>query len=148
MDQREAADALRSMHAAQVRLAGRARWSAWRHAAFGVIMGGLIASYALPGPWAVVGVALCLLGTALIVRRDRQRDGFFVSGYRAGATRRLTIVLLVVTFAALAAAVVLRDRYGIAWAPVALGAVVALVAARASLAWERLYREELGRGGD
>lgn len=136
---------LAQMQAARGEVARRARWSIARHAAFGVVMGGLVASYALPGGWTLVGLGACLTGTALIAAWDRRRDGFFVNGYRAGRTRLLALLLCLVALATLGLAVALRTRFGIAWAPLALGALLALLGTGASIAWERLYRGELER---
>ncbi|TMJ12006.1 MAG: hypothetical protein E6G94_14755 [Alphaproteobacteria bacterium] len=144
MDEREAAEALAAMQAARGRMAGRARWSFWRHAAVGLLMGALVASYALPAPLTIAVVGLCLLGVAAIVARDRRRDGFFVSGYRRGRTRPLTFGLVAFLVAALLLALI--SRQWVAWAPVAIGAVVAVVATGASIVWERIYQRELGDG--
>lgn len=143
MDQLEAARSLEMMRTARGALAERAKWSFARHAAVGLLLGGLIAGYALPGPWPVILAAACMAATAIIVARDRRRDGFFVSGYRSGSTRWVTFAMLLVGVAALAGAIVLKKRYGLTWAPIAIGSGVAVLATIGSIIWERVYRREL-----
>lgn len=136
-------DALASIQSAKTRLEGRARWSFGRHAAFGALMGGLVASYALPGNLHFVGLAICLIATGLIVRRDRRRDGFFVNGYRAGRTRPVTIVILLISLVALGLAMAARYALNLWWPPILLGVALAMVGTVASQRWERAYRAEL-----
>lgn len=143
MDDQDANEALRALKTVQGRFAMRARWSWQRHAAFGAVMGGLVASYALPPAGRVAGILLCCLAMVAIAVRDRRRDGFFVNGYRAGRTRRVTAVLLLTALGTLAAGVLGKEQ-GWWWAPLAAGALLAVFATRASMAWERAYREDLG----
>lgn len=145
MDREEAEQALKALRTTQGRLAERAHWSWQRHAAFGAVMGALVASYALPPAGAVLGLLLCCLAMVAIVVRDRRRDGFFVNGYRGGRTRGVTALLLLAALGALAVALIGKD-HGHGWAPLAAGAVLFVVATYASMAWERVYRKELGGG--
>ncbi|MDT8759508.1 hypothetical protein MZO42_12450 [Sphingomonas psychrotolerans] len=142
MDEQEAANALQAMRATRGRMAMRAHWSLGRHAAFGAVMGALVASYALPGGWPMLGVAGCALASWAIVAGDRRRDGFFVNGYRRGRTRVLSLALLAMMLVALAAAIALREK-GLAWAPLAIGVGLAILGTMASIGWERVYRREL-----
>ena len=143
MDQVEAARSLEMMRTARGALAERAKWSFARHAAVGLLLGGLIAGYALPGPWPVIVAAACMAGTTMVVARDRRRDGFFVSGYRSGRTRWVTFAMLLVGMAALVGAIVLKKRYDLTWAPVAIGGGIVVFATISSIVWERVYRREL-----
>lgn len=147
MDEQKAARTLDMMRATRGVLAARTRWSLARHAAVGVLLGSLIAGYALPGSWPVVVVVVCLAATVMTVARDRRRDGFFVNGYRIGRTRPITFALVVIAFAALVSAIALKERYGMDWAPVAIGIVLAVVATIVSIVWERVYRQELKEPG-
>lgn len=148
MDEQEAANALQAMRVTRSRMARRAQWSLGRHAAFGAVMGALVASYALPGGWPMLGVAGCVLASWAIVAGDRRRDGFFVNGYRRGRTRGLTFALLALALAALAAAIALRAK-GLAWAPLVIGGALTVLGTAASVVWERVYRRELeGADGD
>lgn len=139
-----AAEAINAMAASRARLGQRARWSLYRHAGFGLIMGSLVASFSLPGGWSLVVVVLCLLFTWAIVQRDRSRDGFFINGYRRGNTRGLTVGLLILSLLGLAAGAVARIRLGIVWAPALLGVLVVILCTAGSKMWEHLYLQELG----
>ncbi|MBD8737735.1 hypothetical protein [Sphingomonas sp. CFBP 13706] len=143
MNEMEAAQSLELMRTTRGALAARAKWSLARHAAVGLLLGGLIAGYALPGPWPMVLAGACMAATAMVVARDRRRDGFFVSGYRSGRTWWVTFAMLLVGLAALVGAIVLKQRYGITWAPVAIGGGMAVFATIMSIVWERMYRQEL-----
>jgi predicted metal-binding membrane protein len=148
MDEMEAARSLATMRATRGALAGRASWSLARHAAVGLLFGALIAGYALPGVWPVVVAGACMAATAMIVARDRRRDGFFVNGYRPGHTRWISLAMLAVASGALVGALVLKARYGLTWAPVAIGGAMAVVATIMSVVWERVYRRELDGAPD
>lgn len=143
MDGEEAARSLDTMRVTREALAKRAKWSLARHAAVGLLLGSLIAGFALPGLWPLIVASACMAATAMVVARDRQRDGFFVSGYRSGHTLWVTVVMLVVGFAALMAAIGMKTRYGLTWAPFALGGGMAVFATIMSIVWERVYRREL-----
>lgn len=139
-------DALASVRQAQARLGKRAHWSTGRHAAFGALLGGLVGSYALPGNLPFLGLGLCLAATALVVRRDRARDGFFINGYRAGRTRLITLTVLLVTLSALGLAMFARMALDLWWPPILLGVAVAVVGTLGSRMWESAYRADLRRG--
>lgn len=141
MNDHDADDALATIKTVRGRMAGRARWSSARHAAFGAAMGGMVASYGLPLPYPFGGLVLCLLLVALIAWTDRRRDGFFINGYHAGRTRGIAVGLALFTMAALLAAMALKDRWS--WSPLVAGAVVLVIATLSSVAWERAYRREL-----
>ena len=139
----EAKRALAALGETRQRMAQRAHWSLPRHMATGAVMGILVASYALPASTQLAVAAVVLAATALIVAADRKRDGFFVNGYRAGRTRRVAFVFLALAIIGLAAGITGKVVYGLVWAPVAAGAIVAVLGTFASLAWERAYRADL-----
>lgn len=141
MDERAAREALASVDAVRARMAGRARWSWGRHAAFGATMGGLVASYALPVPQLFIGLGACMLATAAIAWRDRRRDGFFINGYRAGATRRIALTIAATTVLLLLLGMAFKAEWR--WAPLLAGVVAAGAATLGSVAWERAYRREM-----
>ena len=142
-DAEEAERALAALADARQRIAKRAHWPLARHVAFGLLMGLLVAGYALPTAGQIATVILMLLGTALLVRHDRRRDGFFVNGYRAGRTRRVALLFLAVALLGLAVAIVAKLRFGLVWVPLVAGAAIAVLGTLASLAWERAYRADL-----
>lgn len=139
----EAERALAALGETRRRMAQRAHWSLPRHMATGAVMGILVASYALPPDTQLAVAAVVLAATALIVAADRRRDGFFVHGYRAGRTRRVALVFLAIAIIGLIGGVVGKLAYGLVWAPIAAGAIVAVLGTLASLAWERAYRADL-----
>lgn len=143
LDGAKAVRALEEIEAARRGLERHARWSFGRHACVGLIAGSMVAGFALPGAWPIIVAAIGLMSTALVIARDRRRDGFFVSGYRPGQTRRLTFAAVLLTWGALLVAVVLRIEFGLVWAPVVVGIVVALAVTASSILWERVYRREL-----
>jgi MFS family permease len=141
----EAAAALADVGRTEERLAQRARWPFRRHAMFGLAEGLMVAAVAQP-----VGIAggmmaggLALL--AMCIAEDRRRHGMFVSGWQAGATRPLTMVLGVFLVGMLAASLAVRD--GVSAQPLGylIGVIVLVVCTAASLRWERIHRAALGR---
>jgi hypothetical protein len=140
----EAAEALAAMRASQARLAVAADCPPARHLAFAGLMGGIIATPALPFPYALLAEGVLLLGVGLVVRWDRRRTGMFINGYRAGRTRPLTFLLVAVFVALYAAGVwLVRDR-GIWWGPLVTGAVGGAIGYYFSILWQRVFRREMG----
>ncbi len=140
---RHASDALAAARGARERLAARAVAPWWYAPAYGLGCGGLIASLALPdqrAPFAALGCLLFLLGLYTIWRR---KSGLSVSGYRAGQTRRIAFGLAASFLAAYVLALVLREKYPHGYGPIAVGAVMAVIAARASAAWDRAWRAQM-----
>jgi hypothetical protein len=135
--------ALAALAETRRRMAERAHWSFRRHLAVGLLVGMLVASYALPPVGTLVAVAIALVATLLLVRSDRRRDGFFVNGYRAGRTRQVALLFVAVAMLGLAAALVGKHVYGLTWVPLVAGAAVAVLGTIASLQWERVYRADL-----
>ena len=139
----DAAAALMAMQASREKLAAAVTCPPERHLAFAVLIGGIVAAQAAPGFGAIVIEAVMLLGVALIVAWDRRRTGMFINGYRAGPTRPVTFGLLGFTLVALALCDWLKLGEGVAWAPLAGGAVVAVVGYFASSIWQGIYLREL-----
>lgn len=139
----EAAQALAAMRESRAQLAAAATCPPERHLAFSGLLGGLVASQAAPTPWPLVIEGVLLAGVGLVVIWDRRRTGMFINGYRAGRTRPLTFSLLAVALSLLALGIWLKVDRGLFWAPIACGAVVAVVSYFASAFWQRIYRREL-----
>jgi hypothetical protein len=140
----DAAEALAAMRASQARLAAAADCPPARHLAFGAVMGGLVATPALPTFYTLVAEAVLLVCIALIVRWDRRRTGMFINGYRSGKTRPITFTMLAVFMVLYLASVWLAHDRGIRWAPVPIGVLTAGLAYYASVVWQRAFRRELG----
>lgn len=142
----EAAEALAAMQASRARLAAAAECPPQRHLAFAAVMGGLIATPALPTPFPLLAEGVLLLAIALIVRWDRRRTGMFINGYRAGRTRPLTFLLLATMLVLYIAGLWLLRERGLYWAPLAAGVIGAIVGYWTSVVWMRVYRDEMGLG--
>gem|GEM_PF-194954 len=142
----DAAEALAAMHASQARLAAAANCPPERHLAFAGLLGGLVATPALPATWSLVAEGVILLGIVLVVRWDRRRTGMFINGYRSGRTRPVSFAMLAVFLVLYSASMWLARERGIHWAPLPLGAVAAAVGYYASILWQRTFRREMGVG--
>jgi len=140
----DAAKALAAMHASQARLAAAANCPPERHLAFAGLLGGLVATPALPTTWTLVAEGVILLGIALVVRWDRRRTGMFINGYRTGRTRPVTFAMLAAFLLLYSASTWLSRSLGIHRAPLPLGALTAAVGYYASVLWQRTFRREMG----
>ncbi|MDH7971852.1 hypothetical protein QH494_06615 [Sphingomonas sp. AR_OL41] len=140
----EAAEALAAMRASQARLALAADCPPQRHFAFAVLMGGLVATPALPSFYALLTEGVLLIGVALVVRWDRRRTGMFINGYRAGRTRPLTFLMLAIILALYFGGMTLVRYRGLWWGPLATGAVATIIGYYASILWQRVFSREMG----
>lgn len=136
------AEALAMATDARQKLATRAASPWWYAPLYGLGCGAMIASFALPGGQAMIGVALSTLFVTALYAVWNAKTGLSVSGYRAGRTLPISLALMVALVGLLALAVRLKDG-GYGWAPLACGAVAAVLAALASLAWDRVWRSEM-----
>lgn len=144
MNEDNAAARLEAVEEIRTRLARRARWSLARHAAFGLVMGGLVAAWSLPGAWPLAIAGLCAVATALIVAYDRKKDGMFISGYQRGQTFPVTLIILAFSLSALLAGIYLRTRMGLVWAPALFGLATFTLSTKGSIIWEHRYSKQLG----
>src|SRR6476469_9261425 len=94
MNNQEALAALEAKAQAERQLGAIAVCPPWRHALFAALMGGVMATPALPATWRIVAYVAVLAGTVLIALSDRRRLGVFVNGYRRGKTRLVAFGLL------------------------------------------------------
>jgi hypothetical protein len=140
----EAADALAAMQASRARLAAAADCPPQRHLIFGLLMGGLVATPALPTTYTLIAEACILVGVALVVRWDRRRTGMFINGYRAGKTHPVTLSLLVAFLALYALSIWLSFEQHMPWGSVGCGLATAAVGYFASIQWQRVFRREMG----
>jgi hypothetical protein len=140
----EAAEALAAMRASQARLVAAAECPPQRHLAFAAVMGGLVATPALPTTYALLAEAVLLVCIVLIVRWDRRRTGMFINGYRVGRTRPLTFLLLAMMLALYATGMWLSLDRGMRWAPLVTGSIAAVIGYYKSVVWMRVFRREMG----
>jgi hypothetical protein len=138
--------ALALVRDARVRMAERAATPVWYAPLYGLFCGLLVAGAGLPQPWGLIQVAVALIAVGLLYHRWTQISGLVVNGYRAGATRVIAIALTFALVGLALGGLALREHMGLVWGPIACGIVGALIAAFASAAWDRAWREEIRRG--
>jgi len=134
------------MQASKARLAAAADCPPERHLAFAGLLGGLVASPALPTNWTLIAEGVILLAIVLVVRWDRRRTGMFINGYRTGRTRPVTFAMLAVFLVLYSASTWLSRSLGIHWAPLPLGALAGAAGYYASVLWQRTFSREMGVG--
>src|SRR5690348_582798 len=96
IDHSEALSPLDAKRHAEAQMARAANCPPWRHAVFGLMMGGLIASFAFEFVIRTAILMLILAAIPLIIHSDRKRMGMFINGYRRGKTRWVTFGILAV----------------------------------------------------
>ena len=140
------ADALAIAQSARRSMAARAATPWWYPPAYGLGCGAIVASLALPPMLSVIACCLSVAFLAGIYTYWTRTSGLSVNGYRRGSTLPITLTL-VVGFALLGGgAAVMRFDHGIVWAPLACGAVLAVIAGVASAAWDRAWRADILAG--
>ncbi|MDQ3478168.1 MAG: hypothetical protein M3438_03275 [Pseudomonadota bacterium] len=147
MNPNEAATALEGVDRTEKKLAEHSHWPFYRHAMFGLAEGLLIAGLAQPIAIGGSMTAASLVLVAGCVWDDRRRHGMFVSGWQPGATRPLTIMLVLVITVMAAASLLVRDGETVQPLGFLIGLVTFTVCTAASLLWQKIYRAQLERGG-
>lgn len=144
METLEARSALEAKRQAEAQIARAATCPPWRHAAFGLIMGGLVASPAAPLPlrMGLLAILLCLI--ALIVQSDRKRLGMFINGYRRGKTLFVTLPMLVIELSLYMVGIVRNAHGEDPVTPLLLGAVALVIGTLGSMLWQRVFVREMG----
>ena len=140
-------DALALAERTRDRMLERAGTPAYYAPLYGLCCGLIVAGGGLAQPWGLLLVTFGILSVSLLYWHWTQSSGLSVNGYRAGKTRVIAIGLAVALVALLIAGLALREMLGLAWAPFACGAAAALIAALASAAWDKAWREQIRRGG-
>lgn len=141
-------EALALARGARERVAARAAASpGWYAPLYGLCCGGLVAGGGLAQPLGILLVGASLLAVALLYQRWQQLTGLGVHGYRKGRTRTIAVALVVVLIVLMVAGLVLRERFALGWAPLAAGAVAAILAAWGSHSWDRAWRVQMTESG-
>lgn len=140
----EARAAMADIRATEQRLSQRMQWPFWRHLLPGMAFGALMFGQTLDHAASILIAFGVTIAGVLIMNRDRERDGLFVSGFAGNRARWVSIVLLV-----MAVGGILYVRYGIA-APQAqqpvfwvLLAVTVAGGTAFSYLWQHVYQREL-----
>src|SRR3569833_3941625 len=87
METIDARSALDAKQFAEAQIAKAANCPPWRHAVFGLMMGGLVASFAFEFVIRTAILVIILAAIPIIIQSDRKRMGMFINGYRRGKTR-------------------------------------------------------------
>ncbi len=145
MAEKDVEEALLMVAEARRKLAVRTRWPFPRHAAAGGVVGAMVASAGLPPALMAIAMGACLSAVFAIKEYDRRQDGFFVSGYQAGRTRWVALLILSLSIGALAVALYAKSAYGWWAAPLIAGVIVFVIATCGSIVWEMVNRADLAR---
>lgn len=144
MDHSEALSALDAKRAAEAQMARAANCPPWRHAVFGLMMGGLIASFAFAFVIRTAIMVIVLACIPIIIRSDRKRMGMFINGYRRGKTRVVTFGILALWLPLYALSVYFsldRNNHEL---PLVLGLVGFAMGTAGSVLWQRVFVREMG----
>lgn len=140
-------DALAMAERTRGRMLERAATPSWYAPLYGLFCGVLVMGAGLPQPMGMGLIALAIVMLGLLYQRWTQLSGISVNGYRAGTTRMIAIALVIALLGLMLAGLALREKLGFAWAPIACGAVGAVIAAFASAAWDKAWRDQVRRSG-
>ena len=144
MNTLDARSALAAKQHAEAQMAKAAQCPPWRHAVFGLLMGGLIASFAFEFAIRTAILVLVLACIPIIVHSDRKRMGMFINGYRRGKTRLVAFGLLILWMPLYGLSVYYGlDRHDHV-TPLLLGPVGFLMAVAGSVIWQRVFVREMG----
>jgi hypothetical protein len=143
IDSEEAVAALAAIDDSKARLAVATVCPPWRHWAFGGLLGVLGAARGFAPTLGMALNMLVIVAVALLVRSDRRRTGLFINGYRAGATRPITLALVLLTIGAQFVGAYATSELAMPWLAWALGAALVPVGFLFSQHWQTVYQREL-----
>ncbi len=141
----QARAALAAKDDTQRQLAATATYPQWRHAIFGLLMGGLVLVPALPSAGRIAMFAALLCAMPLIMRSDRKRSGMFINGYRRGKTLYVTFVILALEMSFILISVHRATELGDPRMALLLAPVAVAVGWIGSLIWQRVFIAEMER---
>ena len=139
----EAAAALAAMRDSRARIAAKNVCPPWRHALFAGALSGVVAAQAAPMRVFFAIVAAILVGAIAVFLVMRARQGVFINGWRAGATRGVSLAIFGVYMAIYTTTWWLKLERGLWAAPLVGAAVLFPLAWYASRRWMQVYRAEL-----
>ena len=145
LDPSGAAGQLAGLRADRERLAERVVPPWWYDPALGVVVFLLVSALSLrdAGWWYFVDLAVGIVGLGVLVHTYRRITGVWVSGLRAGETRRVIHVWLVAYALVVGAGAVAEFGFGLRGAMVVAGAVLGVAITFLGRWWTRLYVAEL-----
>jgi hypothetical protein len=142
-------DALRMLaevEAAGEDLAKRAKAPLWYHPALGLLVGGLCAVQAAPILGIYAYYAVCVAGAILLVRAYIKHTGLWVSGYRAGRTRWVSVGLATITTGLMLLSAWLFHMRKETLAPFVFGGLIAVIVTIGGFVWEAAFRADMRDG--
>ena len=144
MESSEARSALEAKRQAEAQIARAATCPPWRHAAFGLLMGALVAAPAVPLPARFAVFIAILAAIPIIIQSDRKRMGMFINGYRRGRTRVVVFAIVAVELSLYVLSIYLADDLNYRIAPILLGVAAVAIGIAGSLWWQRVFVREMG----
>ena len=143
MEGLEARSALEAKRQAEAQMARAAQCPPWRHALFGLLIGGIIASFAFDFVIRTAILIVILACLPIIIHSDRKRTGMFINGYRRGKTRLVIVGILLVWLPLYALSVSYALDLHNHVMPLLLGLVGFVMAAIGSVIWQRVFISEM-----
>lgn len=144
MENVDAFSALEAKRQAEAQMAKAANCPPWRHAVFGLMLGGLIASFAFGFVLRTAILVAVLACIPILIHSDRKRMGMFINGYRRGKTRLVTFAILALWFPLYAVSVYYGLERHDHQLPLLLGAAGFVLATAGSVIWQRVFVREMG----
>lgn len=144
MERTEALSALDAKRQAEAQMARAANCPPWRHAIFGLLMGGLVAAPAIPLPARFAVLVMLLVAIPIIIQSDRKRMGMFINGYRRGKTRIVAFAILAVELSLYGLSVYFGDSLHDRATPILLGLAGIVLGIAGSVWWQRVFVSEMG----
>jgi len=144
METIDARSALDAKQFAEAQIAKAANCPPWRHAVFGLMMGGLVASFSFEFVIRTAILVIILAAIPIIIQSDRKRMGMSINGYRRGKTRYVIAGFMLLWLPLYGFSV----YYGLDQhnhvVPVLLGIVAGVLGIFASIIWQRVFVREMG----
>ncbi len=144
METWDARSALEAKQFAEAQMARAATCPPWRHAVFGLMMGGLVATPAFELPIRISILVVLLALIPIIIHSDRKRMGMFINGYRRGKTRIVALGILAVELSLYAVSVIRGLDHNDHVTPLVLGAAGVAIGIFGSRLWQRVFVREMG----
>ncbi len=137
--------ALGLVHGARQSVAERVGRGGWVFdLGFGLMAGGVVASWALPPPYDIMGYGFCGAGLYLLGYLWARRTGLRLGGVSRGRARRASIVIaLAISVGILSVA--WFAKHGFAWAAAPVGAGAAVAGFLVSRGWRGMWLRDIGR---
>ena len=139
-------EALASIHAARSSVADRMVLPWTYDALYAVAVGGMVASQIAPAPFGVIGIGVCICLLALYATLWKRKVGVWVYGTSPKRARWVAIGGGLVAGAAMVTAMYVMRTTGDWRIPLALAAVMTVLAYLTNRLWVRVYRREMETG--